>query len=273
VAQKVLPFDVPARRRRSSSKAARRIDLLQLAPSGRSLAIGLALILIAGGLYGLARESSMFAVRSIEVEGASPTVGAEVRAALRSFEGRSLVAVDASRVEQRVEGLPSIRASVVDRAFPHTLHIRVRPELPVAVLRRGAEAWLVSARGRVIAPIALGTHRTLPRIWLPLRTELQLGSLLEDEPGGLAARSLAAFVGSGFPNRIAFVRALDGQLTLGLRGGLEIRLGAPIDLRLKIAIAHGILPTLAPPAAGGPDYLDLVVPERPVAGRNPQPEG
>jgi cell division septal protein FtsQ len=246
---------------------------MQFVPSGRSLVIGVAFVLMAIGLYGLARETSMFAVRTIEIEGASPAVAAQVRAALRAFEGRSLVSVDSARVEQRVDGLPVIRGSMVDRAFPHTLRIRVRPEVPVAVLRRGGEAWLVSARGRVIGASRLGTHRALPRIWLPLRTEIEVGTLLDDEPGGLAARSLAAFVGSGFPNRIAFVRAAKGQLALGLRGGLEIRLGAPIDLRLKIAIAHGILPTLALPAAGGPDYLDVAVPERPVAGRNPQLEG
>jgi cell division septal protein FtsQ len=272
VAHKVVPFDAPAQGRRPSSNGVG-IDVLRFLPSGRSLAIGLALVLIAVGLYGLARETSMFAVRTIEVDGASPAVAAQVRAALHAFEGRSLVAVDAARVEQRVDDLAAVRSSAVDRAFPHTLRIDVRPELPVAVLRRGSEAWLVSARGRVIGPSRLGTHLALPRIWLPLRTEIEVGALLEDEPGGLAARSLAAFIGSGFPNRIAFVRAANGQLTLGLRGGLEIRLGAPVDLRLKIAIAHGILPTLALPAAGGPDYLDVAVPERPVAGRNPQPEG
>ena len=80
-------------------------------------------------------------------------------------------------------------------------------------------------------------------------------------------------MGSGFAARVAFVRSLDGQITLGLRGGLEIQLGAPIDLRLKIAIARSILPTLALPGRGGPDYLDITVPERPVAGRNPQPSG
>jgi cell division septal protein FtsQ len=246
---------------------------VQLIPSGRSLAVGIAVLLIAVGLYGLARETSMFAVRTVAVSGASPALAAHVQAAVRSYEGQSLVAVDAARVEQRVDGLPAVRNSVVDRAFPHTLRIRVEPEIPVAVLRRGAEAWLVSARGRVIGLTRRGTYRALPRIWLPLRTEIEVGALLGDEPGGLAARSLAAFVGSGFRNRIAFVRATNGQLTLALRGGLEIRLGVPVDLRLKIAIAHGIVPTLALPAAGGPDYLDVAVPERPVAGLNPQPEG
>ena len=251
----------------------RRLDVLRFAPSGRSLLSGVALVLVAVGLYGLARETSMFAVGTIRIEGAPPAVAADVRRELRRYDGQSLVTVDANVVEQRLDGLPTVRSSVIDRSFPHTLRVRVVPEIPVAVLRRGADSFLVSARGRVIAPVALGTHRPLPRIWLPVRTELDIGSLLGGEAGGLAARSLAAFVGSGFTNRITFVRALDGQITLGLLGGLEIRLGAPIDLRVKIAIAHGIVPRLALPSEGGPDYLDIAVPERPVAGRNPQPEG
>ncbi len=251
----------------------RGFDVLRFAPSGRSFALGGALALVAVGVYGLARETSMFAVDRIHVEGASPALAAQVQRELRRYGGRSLVSVDANAVEQHVDGLPAVRSSVVDRSFPHTLGVRVIPEIPVAVLRRGTGSWLVSARGRVIAEIPRGTRRSLPRIWLPARTELELGALLGGDSGGLAARSLAAFVGSGFTSRITFVRALDGQITLGLRGGLEIRLGAPVDLRLKIAIAHGIVPALALPSEGGPDYLDIAVPERPVAGRNPQPEG
>jgi cell division protein FtsQ len=262
VGEKVLPLP-----RRSG------LDVLRLAPSGRSLLIGAAVVLTAAGLYLLARETPMFAVDAIEVDGAPTNVAAQVERVLRSYEGRSLVAVDADAVEQSVAGLAAVRSSSVDRAFPHTLRVHVLPEVPVAVLRRGGESWLVSARGRVIGEIERGTQRALPRIWLPARTELESGALLADDPGGLAARSLAAFVDSGFPKRIAFVRALDGQITLGLRGGLEIRLGDPSDLRLKIAIVHGILPLLALPAMGGPEYLDVSVPERPVAGRNSQLSG
>jgi cell division septal protein FtsQ len=262
VAEKVLPL--PRRRR---------LDLLRLAPSGRSLLVGVALVLVGAGLYGLARETSMFAVRTIRVDGASSSLAADVELELARYDGRSLVSVDAASVAHRVAGLPAVRSATVDRAFPHTLRVRVVPELPVAVLRRGADSFLVSARGRVVAPLERGQRPELPRIWLPATTDIALGSFLGGPDGGLAARSLAAFVGSGFPGRVTFVRALDGQITLGLRGGLELRLGAPVDLRLKIAIAHGIVPSLALPAAGGPDYLDLAVPERPVAGRNPQPAG
>jgi cell division protein FtsQ len=251
----------------------RGFDVLRFVPSGRSLLVGLAVVSVAFGLYGVARETSLFAVRSIVIEGAPPAVAADVRTALRSYEGRSLVGVDAGGVQQRAEALAGVRSAVVDRAFPHTLRIRVAPEVAVAVLRRGRDSWLVSARGRVIGMIERGAQRSLPRIWLPSSTELQEGAFLVDAPGALAARSLAALVGSGFPDRISFVRALDGQITLGLRGGLKIELGPPVDLRLKIAIARGLLPLLALPGKGGPDYLDLTVPERPVAGRNPQPSG
>jgi cell division protein FtsQ len=266
MADKVLPLP-------RKMPGPRRLEVLRLVPSGRSLVVGVTLILLAAGLYALARGTSMFALQRVQVDGASPELAAEVQALLRTYQGRSLVAVDGAAIEQRVDGLAAVRGAVVDRAFPHTLRVRVIPELAVAVLRRGADSWLVSARGRVIAAISLGEKGALPRIWLPPTTDIQVGALLADDPGGLAARSLAAFVGSGFPKRIAFVRALDGQITLGLLGGLEVRLGAPVDLRLKIAIAHGLLPGFAPPSQGGPDYLDVAVPERPVAGRNSQPSG
>ena len=90
----------------------------------------------------------MFAVQAIEVEGASPALAADVRAELSSFEGRSLVAVNGDSVAQRVDGLPAVRSTTVDRVFPHGLKIRIVPEVPVAVLRRGADSWLVSARSR-----------------------------------------------------------------------------------------------------------------------------
>jgi cell division septal protein FtsQ len=257
----------------SPLRARARVDVLRFVPSGRSILLGCAIILVAAGLYALARESSMFALERIEVEGASPELAAEVQSALRSYRGRSLVVVDGTAAEQHVDGLAAVRTSVIDRAFPHTLRVRVVPEVPVAVLRRGADSWLVSARGRVTGAIELGGHRLLPRIWLPRQTDIEIGALLADEPGGLAARSLAAFVGSSFSQRVSFVRALDGQITLGLRGGLEVRLGAPVELGLKIAIADHLLPAFALPGEGGPDYLDLAVPERPVAGRNPQPSG
>ena len=54
--------------------------LLRLLPSGRALLVATALVLIAAGLYGLARGTSMFAVRTVEVQGASPALAATTQA-------------------------------------------------------------------------------------------------------------------------------------------------------------------------------------------------
>ena len=61
----------------------RGLDVLRLAPSGRSLAIGVGVCCSSRSrLYALARGTSMFAVQAIEVEGASPALAADVRAEL-----------------------------------------------------------------------------------------------------------------------------------------------------------------------------------------------
>jgi len=72
--------------------------LLRLLPSGRALLVATALVLIAAGLYGLARGTSMFAVRTVEVQGASPALAAQVRAALRPVEGTNLLALKAGAI-------------------------------------------------------------------------------------------------------------------------------------------------------------------------------
>src|SRR5439155_21555778 len=62
---------------------ASREGLVRLLPSGRSLAVGFAIVLGAAGLYALARVTPMFALSRIEVEGAPPAVAARVRAAIQ----------------------------------------------------------------------------------------------------------------------------------------------------------------------------------------------
>ena len=46
------------------------------------------------GAYVLARQSSVFALNRIEVEGAPPEVASEVRATLAQYRGTSLVSFD-----------------------------------------------------------------------------------------------------------------------------------------------------------------------------------
>ena len=247
-----------------------RAPLLRFLPSGRSLLVGFAIVLGAVGLYLLARSTPMFAVQEIEVEEAPPAVAAHVRAALAPIEGRSLLALDTGDVERRLARLSDVAAAGYDRDFPHTLRVTVRPEHPVAVARRGPNAWLVSASTRTIAAIPLGRHRELPRIWLAHSGEPQVGRPLSDRFGLRAVRALAFARTVGFRGHVRMVRVRERDLTFLLGSGLELRLGALRAVPLKLAIAERVVPGLL--AQGGYRYLDVSVPARPVAGTTLKPQ-
>jgi hypothetical protein len=73
----------------------------------------------------------------------------------------------------------------------------------------------------------------------------------------------------GFPARVRTVSAEREGIVLQLGSGLDLRLGDPDDVALKLAVAAQVI-GLVPPGTG---YLDVSIPERPVASSNPQVEG
>jgi cell division protein FtsQ len=238
-----------------------RAAVARVIPSGRSLLVAFAAL--AAGLTALllARETSLFAVERVDVRGAPPGVTRQVEKALAEARGESLLKLDAVRLRTKLETLPTVRAVSLDRAFPHRLVVDVLPEQAVAVVRQGASAWLVSERGRVMATVARRARPALPRVWVPRTVAL--------EPGGLATGELRTAVTAvaplrelRFPAHVAAVASTGRDLTMRLRGGLLVQLGEPGDVRLKLAVAARVLPLLAP----GTAYLDVSVPERPVAG-------
>ena len=216
--------------------------------------------------YGAVRQTGSFAVREIEVRGAPAPVARRVRAALRPVVGESLLTLRADDVARLAGAVPHVASVRYDRAFPNGLVVTVRRERPVALVRRGADGWVVSARGRVLERIATPRRSKLPRIWVPRSTGLRLGELAAADGVGGAVRALRAVRRDTLPVAIRTVTAEPGALTFVLRSGLELRLGDATALRLKLAVAREMLPRLPSPADGGPRYLDLLVPSRPVAG-------
>ena len=238
-----------------------RLDLARLVPSGRSLLVGFALVAGVFAAYLGARASSVFAVERVEVRGAPPDVAREVERATRAVVGTSLLAVDEGEVEGAVRGLPSVAAASVDRSFPHTLVVRVAPVYPVAVARRRDDAWVVSGSNRAIRKIEPRAEPGLPRLWLPRKVVVEVGRPLPAayEP---ATRALAALREVRLPTRVKAVRTVNGELTVVLRSGLEVLLGQPTDVLVKLAVAARVIPLLD----GSMVYLDVTVPDRPVAG-------
>jgi cell division septal protein FtsQ len=246
------------------------LQLARLAPSGRSVLIGLALFALAVGGYLAARETSIFAVRTIDIRGGDPALRSQVKAALADEVGQSLMKIDGAGLDRRIAPLPGVRSFHYDRAFPNTLRVLLRPEQPVLVLRTGADAYLVAATGRVIRKLAHPHLSHLPRLWVAHDVQVRVGDPLPPAIGA-AATALAPLQGAPLPGGVRVVRG-GKELTLVLGGGLEVRLGDHGDLQLKLAIARRILrSTTAPATAGG--YVDVSVPERPVLLLNSQVGG
>ena len=246
-----------------------RVDVGRWAPSGPSLAIGFLLLGIAIGSYGIARETSLFAIQRVEVVGGSPTVRARVRDALGPLRGESLVGLRAEEVDSPLAAVPDVAGATYDRAFPHTLRVFVHAEQPMVVLRRGEESWLVSVRGRVLRRLTPGTLAGLPRLWVRRTVDVAPGATLAD-PTSLRGVRLLTAAALELPNVVRTVRFDGDDAFVMLRTGVEVRLGTDQDARLKLAVAATILPRLAEHET----YLDVAVPARPVAGTeyHSQPE-
>jgi cell division septal protein FtsQ len=240
---------------------------LQLLPSARSLLAGFGLLAAAFALYVGARETSVFAVRSIDVTTESSGRSQVAEQALAPLAGTSLVQIDEAAIRRRLASLPHVHLVSYDRSFPDGLRVRVSVERAVAVLRRASENWLVSAEGRVLRRLERRLRRPLPVVWVPRGAEPEVGALLRAEGPARAVSALGAMRTSkpGFLRRLWYVEEREDGLTVVLRDRVELRLGEATDLALKLEVARRVLAELHDSEATA-SYIDASVPSRAVAG-------
>jgi cell division septal protein FtsQ len=236
-------------------------------PSGRSLALGFAIVAVAVGLYVSARETTVFSVHAIEVQTEPPGHAVLVRQALAPLQGRSLLKIDEATIARRLEPLPHVHLLGYDRSFPNSLRVHVSVERPVAVLRRADENWLVSGEGRVLRRLERRLRRPLPVVWLARGDQPEVGAILRAPEPARAVAALAAVRSAEprFARRIWYVTSRDQGLTIVLRDRFQLRLGAPTDLALKLAVAQRVQAALRRTGTEA-SYVDIAVPDRPVAG-------
>jgi cell division septal protein FtsQ len=242
-----------------------------IVPTGRSILVALAILLAAGGAYAVARETSIFAVRTLDVRGGTPAIRAQVRGALGGELGKSLLRVGGGDIDARLAKVTGVRSFRFDRSFPNTLEVVIVAERPVLIIRQGKLAFLVSATGRVLRPLDHAHMSSLPRLWLP--TKAAAPEVGKDLPAAetAAAMAVAPLRAAPLPGHVETATSNGTQLTLTLASGFEVRLGDVGDLRLKLSIARRILSLSG--AATGSGYVDVSVPERPVLSSNSQVAG
>ena len=237
--------------------------------SSRALPAAAGLVLAAVVAYAAARETPLFAVTEISVAGGSTAARHDVRERLAPLAGESLAALDGGAIARELESLPTIESASVDRAFPHTLAVSVEAETPLAVVRDGGRAFVVSARGRIIRAVApTGAPRT-PRIRITRGVSLLPGNTIASGEARRALRALAA-VPRRFPVRVVEARARAQGIVLVLASGAELRLGEATDLPGKLASAAAVLRSLSRPERASVAYVDATLPNRVVVADESQ---
>jgi cell division septal protein FtsQ len=237
-----------------------------------ALLIGACVVAVLGLLYLGARETSVFALRSVEVEGAPANVRQAILQSMEETRGTSLVSLDGDAVIRRLEALPSVQSVTYDRAFPHTLRLVVVPEQPVAVVNQASNLWIVSVHGRVIGPTSAAEAPELPRVHYQPEAPLVAGQLVADV-GTKTILAALAETPKRMPLPIHSAGLDDGELTLVLAGEGGTRplllLGPPVDAGTKLRVAALVLRKLDYVERDALTYLDVTLPDRPVASTNP----
>lgn len=142
----------PARRRRFARRSLRAL--------ARVLALGLCLAALA--VTGMAvghwlRTAPLFAVRTVEVQGARRLSRATVLAAAGIEPGANLLALDREAIEDRVEALPGVRLARVVRRLPNRVAVVLEEREPytlVNVAGGSPESRLhwIDAVGHLVGP-------------------------------------------------------------------------------------------------------------------------
>ncbi len=221
--------------------------------------VALALLLaLLGGVWVWLRDSSLVAVRSVQVAGASGPDGAAIREALVTA-ARNMTTLDVKMSELRtaVAPYPVVKSLSVRTQFPHGMRIRVVEQVPVAVVDAGGRQTAVSGDGTLLHDVA--PVSSLPTISLtipPGGTRLTGYALTE-------ARLLAAAPWQLLPKVGSVSDGAAHGLVAQLRQGPSIYFGDATQLGAKWTAAAEVL---AASGSAGAEYVDVTVPDRPAAG-------
>ena len=228
----------------------------------------LALLVLAALGYGAwtwFRDSSLAAVRDVEVTGSTSSEEPRVRAALdAAARGMTTLNVREDALREAVAPYASVAGLEIESDFPHKLRIRVREHTPVAVLVTGEREIAASGDGLLLRGVV--ADGDLPVI----KTDAPPTG---DRIGNANTRTALAIAGAA-PD--ALRRRID-RLWTGPRGmmlalvdGPDVIFGNATDARRKWLAASRVL---ADPSSAGATYLDVRVPERVAAGGlGPVPE-
>jgi cell division protein FtsQ len=211
------------------------------------------------------RSSSLVRVEHVRVTGIEGRQAAAIRGALTEAAlDMTVLHVRDDALQAAVEPYPVVRSLRTSTDFPHGLTIAVNAYDPVAALKSAGALTPVSADGRVL-------RGTPARGLATVSVKLTPGGDHVSDAQALRAIRLLSSAPRALRARVAHVYRGPHGLTATLENGPKLYFGGTSRFSAKWSAAALVL---ADRTSKGAAYVDLRVPERPVAGglqpRTPQ---
>lgn len=203
------------------------------------------------------RNSSHVRVEQVSVTGIDGSQAAEIKGALESA-GRDMTTLQVreNALLDAVAAYPVVRSLRTETDFPHGLRIIINAYEPVAAVRAGGGLTAVAADGTLLRGTAT---RDLPLV--AIRAERSGERVAPGE--ALGAVRLVAAAPRALRDRVARVYRGPRGLTTTMENGPKLYFGGPVRPDAKWAAAAQVLVSNT---SRGASYVDLRIPERPVAG-------
>lgn len=211
------------------------------------------------------RSSPLARVNAVTVTGVQGAQASRIRAALTSAaRGMSTLHVDDDALRDAVATYPVVRGLHTTADFPHGLRIAVEAYEPVAALQRAGDLVAVAADGTILRGSAT---KGLPLV----AAKTMPGGDRVADPDVLSAITVVAAAPPPLRARVARVYEGVRGLSATVEGGPKLYFGGGERIRAKWMAAAEVL---AHVGTQGASYVDLRIPEKPVAGGfQPLPAG
>ncbi len=221
------------------------------------LAAAAALVLLLAGWFWL-RDSSLAAVRNVEVSGVVGPQGARIREALgQAARSMTTLHVRLGALDSAAAPFSLVKRIEVSTSFPHTMRIHVVTNVAVGAIVVGGRRIAVTSDGTLLRDVAAPAG--LPQI--PVRTTP--GGARLTEPDAVAAVEALAAAPAALRGHVQGVQTTpDRGLTIQLANGPLLVFGSAERLAAKWAAAAAVL---ADPQAAGASSIDVTAPARPAA--------
>lgn len=225
------------------------------------LAAAAALVLLLAGWFWL-RDSSLVAVRTVEISGVPGPQGAPIRSALeQAARSMTTLHVRQGALNSAVAPFALVKRVEVSTGFPHTMRIHVVTNVAVGALVVDGRQIPVTSDGTLLRDVAAAPG--LPQI--PVRVA-PAGSRVT-EPDAAAAVAVLAAAPEALRTRVQQIQTTpDHGLTVQLSHGPVLWFGTAERLDAKWAAAAAVL---ADQQAAGASTIDVSSPERPGVGGLP----